>query len=149
MYIDLAKSFAKTLDRMNKGTREDGNERRRQITLHSFRRFVKTTISDLGYSDFSEYFIGHSGSTYWRKKESDKAELFRKIEPYLTFLNIHQLERQGADMQSRVEELEDVNSSLRERDKVKDDAISHLSDQLISISTRLQELERKQQQLIQ
>jgi integrase len=145
MYIDLAKSFAKTLDRMNKGTREDGNERRRQITLHSFRRFVKTTISDLGYSDFSEYFIGHSGSTYWRKKESDKAELFRKIEPYLTFLNIHQLERQGADIQSKVEELEDVNSSLRERDKVKDDAISHLSDQLIALSTRLQELERKQQ----
>jgi hypothetical protein len=44
-----------------------------------------------------------------------------------------------------VEELEDVNSSLRERDKVKDDAIAHLSDQLLALSTRLQELERKQQ----
>jgi hypothetical protein len=54
---------------MNKGSREKGsNGRRRQITLHSFRRFVKTTISDLGYSDFSEYFIGHNGSTYWCKK---------------------------------------------------------------------------------
>jgi hypothetical protein len=71
--------------------------------------------------------------------------LFRKIEPYLTFLNIHQLERQGADIQSKVQELEDLNSSLRERDKVKDDAIAHLSDQLLVISTRLQELERKQQ----
>jgi len=78
----------------------------------------------------------HSGSTYWRKKDSEKAELFRKIEPYLTFLNIHQLERQGADIQSKVEELEDVNSSLRERDKVKDDAIAHLSDQLIDLSSR-------------
>jgi hypothetical protein len=146
IYTDLAKSFGKTLDRMNKGSREDGsNERRREITLHSFRRFVKTTISDLGYSDYSEWFIGHSGSTYWRKKESEKAELFRKIEPYLTFLNIHQLERQGADIQSKVQELEDLNSSLRERDKVKDDAIAHLSDQLLAISTRLQELERKQQ----
>jgi len=29
------------------------------IPLHSFRRFVKTTISDLGYSDYSEWFIGH------------------------------------------------------------------------------------------
>jgi hypothetical protein len=132
---------------MNKGNREDGNERRRQITLHSFRRFVKSTISDLGYGDYSEWFIGHSGSTYWRKKDSEKAELFRKIEPYLT-LNIHQLERQGADIQSKVEELEDVNSSLRERDKVKDDAIAHLSDQLIALSIRLQELERKQQTLI-
>jgi hypothetical protein len=149
IYTDLAKSFGKTLDRMNKGSREDGsNERRREITLHSFRRFVKTTISDLGYSDYSEWFIGHSGSTYWRKKESEKAELFGKIEPYLTFLNIHQLERQGADIQSKVQELEDLNSSLRERDKVKDDAIAHLSDQLLAISTRLQELERKQQAVI-
>ena len=47
LYTDLARSFGKTLDRMNKGDREDGsNERRREITLHSFRRFVKTTISD-------------------------------------------------------------------------------------------------------
>jgi hypothetical protein len=81
---------------MGKGLREEGsNNRRRQITLHSFRRFVKTTISDLGYSDFSEWFIGHSGSTYWTKKDSDKGEIFRKVEPYLTFLNIVKLERQG------------------------------------------------------
>ncbi len=55
------------------------------------------------------------------------------MEPYLTFLNVHKLERQGADIQSKVEELEDVNSSLRERDKAKDDAIAHLSDQLLAI----------------
>ena len=144
LYQDLVRSFQKTLDRMGKGAREDGNERRRQITLHSFRRFVKTSISDLGYADYSEYFIGHSGSTYWRKKDSEKAEIFRKIEPYLTFLNIHQLERQGADIQSKVEELEDLNQSLRQRDKVKDDAIAQLSDQLVSLSTRLQEIERRQ-----
>ena len=144
LYQDLVKSFAKTLDRMGKGAREDGNERRRQITLHSFRRFVKTTISDLGYADYSEYFIGHSGSTYWRKKDSEKAEIFRKIEPYLTFLNVHQLERQGADIQTKVEELEELNQSLRQRDKVKEDAIAQLSDQLVSLSARLQEIERRQ-----
>ena len=94
------------LDRMGKGEREDGNDRRRLITLHSFRRFVKTTISDLGYQDFSEFMIGHAGSTYWRKKDSDKAELFKKVEPYLTYLDIHQLERQGADIQSKINELE-------------------------------------------
>ena len=64
LYVDLSTSFAKTLDRMGKGEREDNNEKRRQITLHSFRRFVKSTISDLGYSDYSEWFIGHAGSTY-------------------------------------------------------------------------------------
>jgi integrase len=146
LYVHLSDYFGKTLDRMNKGDREDGcNERRRKITLHSFRRFVKTTISDLGYGDYSEWFIGHSGSTYWRKKESEKAELFRKIEPYLTFLNIHQLERQGADIQSKIEELDEMNQSLRQRDKVKDDAISQLSDQLLTLTTRLQEIERRQQ----
>src|ERR671926_1878078 len=98
----------------------------------------------LGYGDYSEWFIGHSGSTYWRKKESEKAELFKKIEPYLTFLNIHQLERQGADIQTKVEELEELNQALRNRDKMKDDAIAHLSDQLLAISARLQEVERKQ-----
>ena len=38
-----------------------------------------------------------------------------------------------------------MNSSLRERDKVKDDAIAHLSDQLMVITTRLQEVERRKQ----
>src|ERR687885_563849 len=88
----------------------------------------------LGYSDFSEWYIGHNGSTYWRKKESEKAELFKKIEPYLTFLNVHQLERQGADIQSKVEELEEVNQALRNRDKMKDDAIAQLSDQVMALS---------------
>jgi hypothetical protein len=140
----LVNLLQKTLDRVGKGDKEHGNTNRRQITFHSFRQFVKTTISDLGYADYSEYFIGHSGSTYWRKKDSEKAELFRKIEPYLTFLNVHQLERQGADIQSKVEELEDLNQSLRNRDKMKDDAIAHLSDQLVAITTRLQEVGRRQ-----
>ena len=60
----------------------------------------------IGYADFSEWFIGYSGSTYWTKKDSEKAEIFHKIEPYLTFLNIPQLERQGADIQAKIEELE-------------------------------------------
>jgi hypothetical protein len=64
----------------------------------------------------------------------------------LTFLNIPQLERQGADIQSKVEELE-INQSLRNRDKLKDDAISQLTDQLVALSTRLQEIERRQQLL--
>jgi integrase len=146
LYFDLAESFGKTLDRMGKGLREESsNNRRRQITLHSFRRYVKTTISDLGYSDYSEWFIGHSGSTYWTKKDSEKAEIFRKVEPYLTFLNIPELERQGADIQTKVEELEELNQSLRNRDKMKDDAIAQLSDQLMALTARMQEFERKQQ----
>jgi transcriptional/translational regulatory protein YebC/TACO1 len=61
------------------------------------------------------------------------------------FLTMHQLERQGADILTKVNELEEVNQSLRERDKNKDDAITMLSDQLLTITERLKELERKQQ----
>ncbi|MGB0026788.1 MAG: hypothetical protein WBP64_08100 [Nitrososphaeraceae archaeon] len=43
-----------------------------------------------------------------------------------------------------MEELEQLNQSMRDRDKMKDDAIAHLSDQLVTITTRLQELERRQ-----
>ncbi len=130
------------LDRIGMGSREDGNEIRREITLHSFRRFVKTTLSDLGYSDYSEWFIGHSGSTYWRKKDNEKAEIFQKIEPYLTFLNIQQLNRKGADLETKIEELQDVNQALREKDKMKEDVIANLSDKLIMLSERLDALEK-------
>jgi hypothetical protein len=51
----------------------------------------------------------------------------------------------STDIQSKVEELEEINQSLRNRDKLKDDAISQLSDQLVALSTRLQEIERRQQ----
>ena len=141
--MDLCHHFEKTLDRMGKGARENGNKGRRQITFHSFRRFVKTTISDLGYQDFSEFMIGHAGSTYWRKKDSEKAELFKKIEPYLTYLNIHQLERQGADIETKIGELEILNTSLREKDKTNEEVISSLSDRLIALSERIEVLERR------
>jgi predicted RNase H-like nuclease (RuvC/YqgF family) len=63
----------------------------------------------------------------------------------LTFLNIHQLKRQGADIQTKVEDLEEQNQALRNRDKMKDDAIAQLSDQLMALTARMQEFERKQQ----
>ena len=142
LYGNLAHIFAQTLDRIGMGSREDGNEIRREITLHSFRRFVKSTISDLGYADYSEWFIGHAGSTYWRKKDNEKAEIFKKIEPYLTFLNIQQLNRQGADLETKIEELQDINQVLREKDKMKEDVIANLSDKLIMLSERLDVIER-------
>ena len=59
-------------------------------------------------------------------------------------MNIPQLERQGADIQTKVEELEQLNQSMRDRDKTKDDAIAHLSDQLIALTTRLDSIEKRQ-----
>jgi hypothetical protein len=45
-----------------------------------FRRFGETTISDLGYSD---YLVFYTIFMFYilRKKDSEKAEIFCKIEP--------------------------------------------------------------------
>jgi integrase len=151
LYVIMSNAFAKTLDRMGKGEREDDQRKddisrklRRKITLHSYRRWVKSTISDLGYGDYSEYFIGHIGSTYYRKSDREKAEIFYKIEPYLTFLDFAQLERKGADVKTRVEELEVINQKLRERDTMNTDAISTLSDQLTKVMQEIEILKTKQ-----
>ena len=63
----------------------------------------------------------------------------------LSILNIVQLREAGADIQSKVGELIELNESLRNRDKMKDDAIAQLSDQLMALTTIIQELEIKQQ----
>jgi hypothetical protein len=143
LYTNLRIDFARTLDRIGKGSRED-NKRRRKITLHSFRRWVKSTISDLGFGDYSEDFIGHDGSTYYRKTFKEKAEIFTKIEPYLTFMDFAALERKGADTNTRIEELETTNQVLRQRDSMNTDAIASLSDKVQELIAKVQELERKQ-----
>ncbi|HEY7079031.1 MAG TPA: hypothetical protein VH500_04970 [Nitrososphaeraceae archaeon] len=52
--------------------------------------------------------------------EDSEKLIFNKIKSYLTFLNILDLERQGADIQSKVEELEQLKQSMIDRDQVKD-----------------------------
>lgn len=117
LYITLVTAFEKTLDRMGGiyATYENSKKRRRKITLHSFRRYIKSTISDLGYADYSEYFIGHAGSTYYRKSEKEKYELFKKIEPYFTYLDFASLERKGSDIQTKMDSLEKENQTLKEK----------------------------------
>ena len=69
-------------------------------------------------------------------------QFIRKNEPYLTFLNIPHLERQGGDLQTKIEELQDINVVLREKDKMKEDVIANLSDKLLLLSQRLDILEK-------
>jgi hypothetical protein len=45
----------------------------------------------------------------------------------MIFLNIPQLQRRRADIQTKVEALEQLNQAMRDRDKMKEDAIAHLS----------------------
>lgn len=118
LYYNFVAAFAKTLGRIGKGYREDGsggNGTRRKITHYSFRHYVKSKIADLGFSDYSEWYIGHSGSTYLRKKDNEKAQILKKSETYFTFLIITQLTRQGADLESKLKELQAINQELRQK----------------------------------
>lgn len=125
LYHTVHECFAQLLDSNGFKTRtEDG--KRRQFTLHSFRRFVKSTISDLGYQDYSEWFIGHAGSTYYRKTEAEKLDIFKKIEPYLTFLDYSTLEAQGQDTQTQLEQ--------------KDTRINQLENQYNELNTKFDRL---------
>jgi integrase len=141
LYVELASAFGKTLEHLGRGQREESpGAQHRKITLHSMRRYVKSTITDLGYYDYSEWFIGHSGSTYYRKSEKEKAEIFKKIEPYLTFLDVTSLERIGSDTQARLEEMQMVNEALKQRNTNNTDAIANMQKEIENMKTMVQTL---------
>jgi hypothetical protein len=50
----------------------------------------------------------------------------------------------SAIYQSKVQDLE-LNQALRNRGKMKDDAIAQLSDQVMALTAKMQEIERRQQ----
>jgi hypothetical protein len=95
---------------------ETPRKRRRKITSHNFRRFVFSTISDLGYTQYADEFIGHSSnvSTYYHRTEKQKIEVFRKVEPYLTYPDQGELESRHADVISRLEIVEHEKVKLKQ-----------------------------------
>ena len=70
IYIKICNEFQKLLAIAGLDERkENGIHKRRKITLHSFRRFVKTVISDQTNQDYSEWFLGHNKSCYYTKNQ--------------------------------------------------------------------------------
>ena len=125
LYDYLSGAFAELIDILDEdgggGSSGDSSNygrkvgERRKVTLKTFRDFVKSTISDLGYSDFSEWMIGHAGSTYYQKSEKERMEVFKKLERYLTYLDVESLEAKGADVEARTEQVIAENLTLKSR----------------------------------
>ena len=88
IYQKLISQFHIVLRSAGLGDRKESSKRRR-ITFHSLRRFVKTTISDSSAgSDYSEWFLGHRKNPYYVNKPSVRAEIYAtKVMKYLTFLD--------------------------------------------------------------
>lgn len=108
IYKKLVQQFHNVLVRVDFDQRKDGMPQRRQITLHSFRRFVKTTIADSpAGSDYSEWFLGHTKSSYYVSKPAVRADIYRtKCMKYLTFLEYSTLEATGKSLEARMGEFE-------------------------------------------
>ena len=104
LYVKLETEFTKVLKVAGLDDRKEGM-RRRKITLHSLRRFVKTVISDEVGGDYSEWFLGHNGSVYYTKKESERREIYlTKCMKYLTFLDYTALEARGKSIEAKLSE---------------------------------------------
>jgi integrase len=104
LYVKIVRDFQLLLSSMKLDARQEGMIRRK-VTLHSFRRFVKTVISNQFSQDYSEWFLGHSKSTYYTIKESEKREIYLTIcMKYLTFLDYTTLESTGRNIEAKLEE---------------------------------------------
>jgi len=115
LYIKLAVEFTKVLKAAGLDESKDGM-RRRKITLHSLRRFVKTMISDEVGGDYSEWFLGHNGSVYYTKKESERREIYlTKCMKYLTFLDYTALEARGKSIEAKMSEKDREMRAIKEK----------------------------------
>jgi integrase len=144
IYVKVITKFVKLLSVVGLDERKDGKQRRRKITLHSFRRFVKTVISDQTNTDYSEWFLGHNKSPYYTKKEPQRREIYAtKCMKYLTFLDYTTLESTGKNIEAKLSEKEKEIQLLRQRDSVNTDAIASLSDQVMKLMAEVNEMKRR------
>lgn len=103
IYGVLHKQFASLLRKIEMAQRKDGQGiQRRKVSFHLFRDYVKSRVSKHTTKDFSEWLLGHSGSTYWNIEEDETKELYLKCMKYLTFLDYEVVETVGADFESKL-----------------------------------------------
>jgi integrase len=144
IYTKLIRQFQQVLSVAGFNERKEGMKRRK-ITLHSFRRFVKTTISDCAGKEYSEWFLGHAKSSYYVNKQEIRAATYNeKCMKYLTFLDYTTLESTGKNIEAKLSEKEKEIQLLRQRDSVNTDAIATLSDQLTKVMQEIEILKKQQ-----
>jgi integrase len=148
LYARLSFHFANLLDKIGMNQRKEG-QTRRKISFHSFRRLVKSTISDID-SDYSEYYIGHSGSSYWTKKEHVKQEKYKQCEKYLTFLDYHTLRTASKDIEVKLEQstkmIEDLEDQLNESEQNREwdtQAIREMNKEIKDQNKQIEDLQEK------
>jgi integrase len=136
LYTKIWHEFDKLLKIVNMDEKKEGGiNNRKKITLHSFRRFVKTVISNQVSQDYSEWFLGHSKSPYWTLKEANRREIYAtKCMKYLTFLDYSILEATGKNIESKLVEKDEQIKSMKFK---YDEDIALLKDAVLDMQTLL------------
>jgi integrase len=133
LYSKVLIHFQRVLDRAGlKSRKEDGVYKRRKVTFHSFRRFVKTTIANqTRNSDYSEWFLGHKKSTYWVNKQPELRRIYKEeCMKYLTFLDYPTVEAVGTSYAAKLREKDREIEELRQRDTSNTERIDHLETKI-------------------
>ena len=114
-YPKVVLEFQKLLKVVNMDEEKEGM-RRRKITLHSFRRFCKSVISNQVNQDYSEWFLGHSKSPYSTIKESERRGIYAiKCMKYLTFLDYTTIDSVGKSIQAKLSEKDREIQAMKEK----------------------------------
>jgi predicted nuclease with TOPRIM domain len=75
-----------------------------------------------------------------RVSDKEKAELFKKIAPHLTFMDYSALERQGADIQTKLDTMEKENIELKK-------IVQNMKSKTDRIDSSLEKIEKLKKKL--
>jgi integrase len=131
LYVKLVLEFQKLLEAASMDERKEGisTYKRRKITFHSMRRFVKTVISNQVNQDYSEWFLGHTKSPYYTIKEQERRRIYaEKCMKYLTFLDYTTLSATGKSIEAKLSEKEKQIETLIEKQRQFEQLIQSLID---------------------
>jgi integrase len=140
LYVKVWEEFDKLQKIVKMDERKgEGIGNRKKITIHSFRRFCKTVISEQVGQDYSEWFLGHAKSPYWTMKEAKRREIYAtKIMKYLTFLDYSTLETTGKNIEAKLNEKDSEIQYLRQRDIKHENEMLQMRNQLDKILSLVQ-----------
>jgi integrase len=138
---------------------KNGERRHEWKTVHGFRKFFKTRAEQVMKPANVEVLMGHSigiSDSYYRPSDKDILDDYLKAVDLLTInttqivleKQITELKEKSRDteyiIKAKLQEKDEQIAGHKKNDKFKEDALTHLSDQLIVLTERIQELERKQ-----
>lgn len=142
LYDKIRQEFATLLKTVGFSKYKEGMQRR-TITLHSFRRYVKTVISDQVSKDYSEWFLGHCKSPYYTMKESMRREIYQtKCMSYLTFLDYTALEDKGKSFEARLEQKDQEIMMLKQQMNAKEIGMATFQEALMELRREMDKLKQ-------